>query len=179
MKVNNTSHIIKSYSNPSKIDKDEKNLSLKIENQLSDKEKREVEKLKKEDQRVRIHENAHKAAAGSLAKGAPSFKYKMGPDGKRYAIAGSVKVDTSEISNNPEATIRKAQQIKTAALAPAEPSSQDLKVATEAAKMEAKARRELLKENSTINEDKKDINLDKVMDLYYPTKYHSNIEFTF
>ena len=180
MKVNNTSHIIKSFVNSTstKIDIDENNSSLKIENQLSEKEKKEVEKLRKEDQRVRVHENAHKAAAGSLAKGAPSFKYKMGPDGKRYAISGNVKVDTSEISNNPEATIRKAQQIRTAALAPAEPSAQDLKVAVEAARMEAKARRELLEENSQMNEVKSNKFNDKLLEMYTPTKHHSNIEFS-
>jgi len=47
------------------------------------------------------------------------------------------------VPNDPQATIKKAQQIKRAALAPKDPSSQDRKVAAEASKMEAKARQEL------------------------------------
>jgi len=47
------------------------------------------------------------------------------------------------VPDNPEATIRKAQVIYRAALAPAEPSPQDRSVASEAKQMEVEARREL------------------------------------
>ncbi len=78
MNINNTSHIIirKILTHISYKDNDE---APKItENQLSDKEKAQVERLKKEDKRVRIHESAHKAAAGNLAKGSPNYNYKVG-----------------------------------------------------------------------------------------------------
>ena len=52
---------------------------------LSDEQQQQVAELKKIDQSVRQHEQAHAAAGGSLA-GAPSYKYTTGPDGRRYAV---------------------------------------------------------------------------------------------
>ena len=80
--------------------------------ELSEKEKALVEQLKKIDAEVREHERAHKAAAGSYANGSAIYKYKVGPDGRRYAIAGEVRIDTSPIRGNPEATIAKMRRIK-------------------------------------------------------------------
>ena len=78
---------------------------------------------------VRAHEQAHKAAAGAHAKGGPTYEYQSGPDGKRYAVGGEVQIDTSPVPNDPQATIQKMQQVQRAANAPAEPSSQDRRVA--------------------------------------------------
>ncbi len=111
--------------------------------QISSEEKKQVEQLKRRDAEVRQHEHAHKAAAGQFASGGPSYDYQTGPDGKQYAVGGEVQIDTSEVPDDPQATIKKAQQIKRAALAPKDPSSQDRKVAAEASKMETKARQEL------------------------------------
>lgn len=108
-------------------------------------EQKKVVELKKRDREVRRHEQAHKSIAGSFALGGPTFKFVTGPDGRQYAVGGEVKIDTSEVAGNPEATLRKAQTIRRAALAPQEPSSQDRKVAAEARKMETKARREIAK----------------------------------
>lgn len=115
--------------------------------ELTEEERREVEKLKQRDAEVRRHEAAHKAAAGKYAKGGPTFEYETGPDGKQYAVGGEVQIDTSEVSGDPQATIQKMQQIQRAANAPAEPSSQDRRVAAQAARAEAKARAELAEEN--------------------------------
>jgi len=104
---------------------------------LTDEEQQKVEELKRRDREVRAHEQAHKAAGGSLA-GSPSFETVRGPDGKSYAVSGEVQIDTSPVPNNPEATIRKLEQVKRAALAPANPSGQDRRVAAEAeAKIQA------------------------------------------
>jgi len=111
--------------------------------QLTPEKEKQIEQLKKRDAEVRRHEHAHKAAAGQYASGGPSYDYQTGPDGKQYAVGGEVQIDTSEVPNDPQATIKKAQQIKRAALAPKDPSSQDRKVAAEASKMETKARQEL------------------------------------
>ena len=92
---------------------------------------------------MRAHEQAHLAAAGSLAQGGATYTYTTGPDGKRYATGGEVQVDTSEVRGDPQATIDKAQKIRAAALAPADPSSADRAVAAKAARMEAKARMEM------------------------------------
>jgi hypothetical protein len=114
--------------------------------ELSPEDEKRIEELKKQDAEVRRHEQAHKAAAGKYATGGPKFEYEQGPDGRQYAVGGEVKIDTSKVRNNPEATIEKAKQIKKAALAPEEPSAQDRKVVAEADRMEAKARQELMKQ---------------------------------
>ncbi len=115
----------------------------KLVAELDDDAQRYVAKLAARDQQVRAHEQAHLAAAGPYATGGPSFQYTTGPDGKRYAIGGEVGIDTSPISGDPEATIRKAQVIRAAATAPADPSGQDQRVAAAAMKMETQARQEL------------------------------------
>ncbi len=109
-------------------------------------EQTETTKLKKRDQEVRSHEQAHIAAAGGLARGGATFSFQRGPDGKQYAIGGEVNIDTAPVSGNPQATIRKAQQIRAAALAPANPSAQDRAVAASASALEAEAQREIQKE---------------------------------
>ena len=119
-----------------------------FQSELSEAEKKQLRELKQRDREVRAHEQAHAAAAGSLAKGAPSYDYQRGPDGQLYAVGGSVSIDTSEVAGDPKATLDKAQRIQRAALAPAEPSSQDRAVAAEAAAMAAKARAELAQQGN-------------------------------
>ena len=101
-----------------------------------------MEQLKARDREVRAHEMAHLAAAGGLATSGASFTYQRGPDGVSYATAGEVKIDVSR-GDTPEDTLRRAQIIRAAALAPAEPSGQDRLVAAKATQMEAEARAEL------------------------------------
>lgn len=113
------------------------------EEELSEDEQAQVKELKARDREVKAHEQAHLAAAGPYARGGPSYDYQRGPDGKRYAVGGEVSIDTAPVADDPEATIRKAQVVKRAAMAPAEPSDQDRRVAAEAGQMEASARREL------------------------------------
>jgi hypothetical protein len=122
-------------------DGDSVTLGSKLD-QLSDEEKQEVTKLKARDSEVRTHEQAHVSAAGSLFRGGPYYEFKTGPDGQEYAVAGRVNIDTSE-GRTPEETLQRAQQIRRAALAPAEPSTTDQRVAAKAASMESKARQEL------------------------------------
>ena len=105
-------------------------------------EKKEIEKLEDRDQEVRRHEQAHFQAAGSYAS-PPKYEYQTGPDGKRYAVGGSVEIDMSEVTDDPQATLEKARVIKRAALAPEEPSAQDRKVAREADKMAAEAQKDI------------------------------------
>ena len=132
---------------PTGVESTEASDGLGAKQELTDEERGEVDELKARDREVRQHEQAHMAAAGPHASGGPSFEYTRGPDGKRYAVGGEVQIDTSRESE-PEATIRKAQQIYRAALAPADPSAQDRHVASSAKKMEMAARQELAKENS-------------------------------
>ncbi len=127
-------------------DGDSVTLGSKLD-QLTDDERREVEKLKARDSEVRTHEQAHVSAAGSLFRGGPYYQTRKGPDGRDYAVAGKVNIDTSP-GKTPEETIAKAQQIRQAAMAPAEPSGTDRRVAAKASAMEASARKELAEEQA-------------------------------
>lgn len=104
-----------------------------------------ISQLKSRDREVRAHEMAHLSAAGSYAQGM-SFTYQTGPDGKRYAIGGEVGIDTSPVANDPQATLQKAMVIQSAALAPAEPSAQDMRVASSASQMMMQARAEMARQ---------------------------------
>jgi len=107
-----------------------------------------VQELAQTDQKVRAHEAAHQAAAGGLG-GAVSFSYQTGPDGRSYAVGGEVPVDMSS-GRTPEETMARAEQIRAAALAPADPSPQDLSVAAQASQMEAAARQEMLQQQMAV-----------------------------
>jgi hypothetical protein len=109
--------------------------------ELTPEQQRQVEVLKQTDRKVRSHEQAHMAAGAGLVRGS-SFSFQAGPDNKRYAVAGEVSIDTSP-GRTPTETIAKVQQIRAAALAPADPSTQDRRVAAAASQMEMEARQEL------------------------------------
>jgi hypothetical protein len=110
-------------------------------------EQQKLAELKKRDAEVRAHEQAHAAVGGSLA-GAPSYQYERGPDGQQYAVAGEVPIDVSPVAGDPRATIDKMQQVRAAALAPAEPSGADRRIAAEAQQTMTQAQAELVKQMS-------------------------------
>jgi hypothetical protein len=105
---------------------------------LSPEQLAQVLQLKTRDSEVKRHEQAHLSAAGGLAVGAPSYSYQTGPDGKQYAIGGEVSIDMSP-GSTPEQTLRKADTIRAAALAPAKPSGADLAIAAAASAMALQA----------------------------------------
>jgi hypothetical protein len=108
---------------------------------LSEDQKQQVNQLQKRNAEVKAHEQAHMAAGGGIVQGGAAYQYQNGPDGKQYAVGGEVKIDLSS-ENSPDATIRKMQQVRRAALAPAEPSGTDRAVAAQATQIETKARME-------------------------------------
>jgi hypothetical protein len=114
----------------------------------------QLQKLKQSDSNVRKHEAAHQAAGGGNA-GAASFTYTRGPDGKSYATAGEVQVDISP-ETEPSATISKMEQVKAAALAPDDPSPQDLRVAAQADALKLKAQSELRQQGGSAGAGKAD-----------------------
>ena len=136
---------------------DEKKVVTADEENLDEDQKRQVDQLKKRDQEVKAHEQAHMAAGGGLVQGGASYTYQRGVDGKLYAIGGEVKIDTSN-ERDPDQTIRKMQQVKRAALAPANPSGADRAVAARASQIELQARME----KSEKAEDEDENNLDGV-----------------
>src|SRR5262249_21315956 len=106
--------------------------------------RRALESLRQRDQEVRLHEQAHLLAAGPYAKGAPSYTYQTGPDGRRYAVGGEVPIDLSAVPGDPQATLQKALTVRCAALAPTDPSETDQAVAAQATALVAQAQQELL-----------------------------------
>lgn len=117
----------------------------KVEAELQRVTQQEISELAARDREVRSHEQAHMAVGGQHA-GAVQYDYERGPDGRLYAVGGEVGIDTAAVAGDPQATIDKMEQVRRAALAPAEPSGQDLAVAAQAAQAIAQARAELATE---------------------------------
>lgn len=113
--------------------------------ELTEAEDAQVRELKARDSEVRRHEEAHARVGGQYA-GQPTYTYQTGPDGKRYAIGGEVSIDVAPIPDDPKATIAKMDVVIAAALAPAEPSGQDRKVAALASRQRLEATAELAAE---------------------------------
>ncbi|TVO75960.1 putative metalloprotease CJM1_0395 family protein [Sedimenticola selenatireducens] len=117
------------------------------------KESRELRSLQARDREVRAHEQAHLSVAGRYATSGTNLDYQRGPDGQLYAVGGDVKIDTSVIPGDPKATELKAETIRRAALAPANPSAQDRKVASQASSMAAEARAELFEQSMALKSE--------------------------
>lgn len=110
---------------------------------LNSAEEAEVKDLERRDAEVRTHERQHVVAAGPYARGPAQFSYQVGPDGKLYAVGGSVEVDTGPVKGDPEATLRKARALQASATAPSELSAADVGVAAGAVSMALSARADL------------------------------------
>lgn len=83
---------------------------------------------KQQYNKIYSHELAHKRAAGSL--GGPIVIEK---DSNGVAFAGHVNIKMPVLNqSNPQETINHANKVINAALAPSDPSAQDLKVASQA-----------------------------------------------
>ncbi len=106
---------------------------------LSAAEARTVVELKQRDRVVRAHELAHMTAGAGLVTRGASYTYQTGPDGQRYAVGGEVGIDVSP-GRTPAETLSRAERIRAAALAPADPSAQDRQVAARADRMAIEAR---------------------------------------
>ncbi|GAA3711248.1 putative metalloprotease CJM1_0395 family protein [Oceanisphaera sediminis] len=115
---------------------------------LSPEQEEQLRALQLRDREVRLHEQQHAGVGGQHA-GAPSYEYETGPDGKQYAVEGEVQIDLSPVADDPRATIDKMQQIKAAALAPAEPSQADKNAAARADQYIREAQAELQQPSST------------------------------
>lgn len=102
----------------------------------------QIANLARRDREVRQHEQAHVSIGGQYAS-APRYSFERGPDGRSYAVGGEVAIDVSPVPGNPEATIRKMETVRRAALAVADPSPQDRSVAATAAQLALQARVEL------------------------------------
>lgn len=110
-----------------------------------------IRELSQRDIEVRAHEQAHSAVGGQYA-GSANYTYQRGPDGVSYAVGGEVSIDVGVVNGNPQATLEKMQIVLRAALAPAEPSTQDRQVAALASQQANQARAELASESRTASQ---------------------------
>ncbi len=106
------------------------------------KDQQQIQQLAERDREVRAHEQAHAAVGGQLA-GSPSYTFERGPDGVSYAVGGEVSISSGAVPGDPEATLANARIVQQAALAPAEPSPQDRRVAADAAQLQQQAIQEI------------------------------------
>ena len=84
---------------------------------------------------IYAHELAHKNAAGSFGGAIVIEK-----DSNGIPVGGHVSIKMPVLNpNNPDSTIKHAQTVIKAAMAPSDPSSQDYKVAAQAKEIENKA----------------------------------------
>jgi SprA family protein len=113
--------------------------------QLSESDDKQLIELRQRDREVHAHEQAHKNSGGAFA-GSIRLSYQMGPDGKRYAVEGSVPIDVSPVAGDPAATLRKMEVVHRAATAPTSPSGPDRQVAAQAQRMTQQARAQIAAE---------------------------------
>jgi len=116
--------------------------SQRPEREAQPEDKRALHQLRQRDSEVRGQERSHRSAGGGYA-GSSELDYQVGPDGRRYAVAGSTPIDVSPVPNDPEQTLHKMKIVRGAATAPASPSDADRKVAAEADRQARPARSEL------------------------------------
>ena len=118
-----------------------------------------LEELAARDREVRAHEQAHASVGGQYA-GSPSFTFQRGPDGVNYAVGGEVPISLPQGSGDPRQTLAAAEQVRRAALAPADPSAQDRRVAAAAANIAREAQSQVaeqrVEEQQTQREEKAD-----------------------
>lgn len=125
---------------------DTKNSKEKSSKELTSQQQQEISKLKESDAEVKAHEQAHLSAAAGLRTSAPSYQYQTGPDGKKYAVAGEVNISFSQ-TGDPKKDLQMAETLKAAALAPANPSGQDMAVAKQADEMIQQDKQKIQEEN--------------------------------
>lgn len=141
---------------------------LKKKAEESPEYKNAIRELSSIEDKVLAHEQAHMNVGGDLA-GSASYSYSVGPDGKRYITGGEVPISMPN-SGDKEKMLADLEQVKKAALAPAEPSSQDLSVAAEASAQAIKIRGELasekIKEEQLVSERPGHSNTSTTTDKY-------------
>ena len=86
--------------------------------------------------------------AGPLVRGKPDYDYLIASDDKLYVQSGSVSIDSSPVTGDPEATLQKARRIRNAYMGVPMPQTADHLAAGSAINMGINARREIVSEAS-------------------------------
>jgi hypothetical protein len=100
---------------------------------ISDEDEAIIRQLESRDREVRQHEMNHASALGPYARGGPSYVFQVGPDGKSYAVGGSITASVGREKTD-AATAAKATRIRAAALAGGDPSTADVQAAATASR---------------------------------------------
>ncbi len=122
--------------------RDDDKITQRREQQEQQQEQQQIRELAARDREVRAHEQAHASVGGKYA-GSPSYTFERGPDGVNYAVGGEVPISLPSGGDDPRATLAAAEQVRRAALAPAEPSAQDRSIAATASQIANDARVEI------------------------------------
>lgn len=109
--------------------------------QLTAAEEEAVERLRQRAAEVRQEETAHAAVAGDLA-GPIEYVYQRGPDGRQYAVGGSVGIHAAAASGDPAELRRVGARLAAAATAPTSPSARDYATARLGLRLYAEAGQE-------------------------------------
>ncbi|BFU77975.1 hypothetical protein ALC152_11900 [Arcobacter sp. 15-2] len=89
---------------------------------------RVLEKFKNKDAEIRTHEQVHASIGHTTVP--ISYSYQQGPDGKMYAVGGSVRLETS-MPDDPKAAAFKLDMLQKAASAPSNTSGADNAIASQ------------------------------------------------
>lgn len=135
--INNTSLSSDTKTTSATSDKKDANAS-----ELTASQQALIAELQATDTKVHAHESAHIAAGGGVIRSGAAFTYVEAPNKRLYAVGGEVGIDMSEAAT-PENTVTKMQQVRTAALAPSDPSATDYQVAATASMLQMMARLEV------------------------------------
>ena len=117
---------------------------------LSAEERAAVDRLRQRDQQVRQEEQAHAAVAGDLA-GPISYVYQRGPDGRNYAVGGSVPIKARSLTGDPQEMARLGARVSAAAQAATNPSGADLAAARLGYGLQAEGERSALARSGALD----------------------------
>ena len=112
---------------------------VRQQEEMAPAERAEVQEMQSRDASVRREEQAHAAAAGSMA-GAIQYEYATGPDGRRYVVNGSVSIEGESLSGDPKEMERKGKRMAAAAMSAQAPSSADYAAAAHGYRAAGEAR---------------------------------------
>jgi hypothetical protein len=89
----------------------------------------DIQKLSQQDTNIRRYERVHLAVAGMVTRGGPYNEYRLGSDGRLYAVGGEVSLNINTGAGNSQQTLTKMEQVRRAALAQANLAIEDQRAA--------------------------------------------------
>lgn len=121
-------------------------VNVKIEDSQDAELAREILKAQNWQNSVKQHERAHMQAGGEFA-GAATYVYGKGPDGRTYITGGEVSMKVPSGGDLDQLNYA-LERVKRAAMAPADPSPQDLATFSAAAARQGAVRAEIMKKKA-------------------------------